>query len=101
MHIVRGANAKARGIPADIRIEDSTNTLMPDKTTPFPDYGFRVDWAKLNNELFGAIYADPELRARYDRADSHQAQLICSDLFDILVKDASEFVERFIILTER
>jgi len=74
--------------------------LMPDKTTPFPDYGFRVDWAKLNNELFGAIYADPELRARYDRADSHQAQLICSDLFDMLVKDASEFVERFIILTE-
>ncbi len=71
---------------------------MRDATTPFPEYGFKVDWAKLNNELFASIYADPELRVRYDAASSSEAQAICSDQFDILVEDAADFVERFIVL---
>jgi hypothetical protein len=58
---------------------------------------FRVDWAKLNNELFALLYADPDLRARYDRANWQQAQEICADLFDRLVKDASDFMARFTI----
>lgn len=71
---------------------------MRDAARKFPDSRFRVHWAKLNNELFGRICADPELRARYERAGFMEAQSICSDEFDNLVNDASEFIERFVIL---
>ncbi len=60
---------------------------------------FRVDWAKLNNELFGRIYADGDLHARYERASADEAPLICSNVFDELAQDAAEFVQRFIIIT--
>lgn len=66
--------------------------------TPLPESGFRVDWAKLNNELFALIYADSDLRMRYDRADFVEAQEICADQFDVLVSDVSDFMERFIVL---
>lgn len=59
--------------------------------------GFRVNWARLNNELFGMICADPALRARYEAADSNEAQEICGDLFDLLVNDVTDFIERFAI----
>ena len=59
--------------------------------------GFRVNWARLNNELFGMICADPALRARYEQADSNEAQEICGDLFDLLVNDVTDFIERFAI----
>lgn len=58
---------------------------------------FRVDWAKLNNELFALIYADPDLRTRYDLADSHEAQEMCADLFDRLVDNPTDFMKRFTI----
>lgn len=58
---------------------------------------FRVHWSKLNNELFALIYADPELRARYDMADSREAQEICGDLVDRLVDDPADFIRRFTI----
>jgi hypothetical protein len=62
-----------------------------------PECNLRVDWAKLNNELFALIYADPDLLQRYDRADSAEAQEICSEQFDLLADNAADFLERFII----
>ncbi len=73
---------------------------MRGDTPSLDEHGFRVNWVKLNNDLFGGICADPELRARYDAADWREAQLICSDQFDLLVSDAAEFVERYIIVGE-
>ncbi|MFN2450049.1 MAG: hypothetical protein ABR508_09755 [Candidatus Baltobacteraceae bacterium] len=67
-------------------------------SAPSPDCGFKVNWAKLNNELFALIYADAALRARYDRADAAQARDICSEQFDHLADDAAAFVERFVVL---
>lgn len=65
--------------------------------TPVPDSDFRVNWVKLNNELFGMIYRNAGLRARYEHADFTEAQEICADLFDVLVKDVEDFVDRFIL----
>ena len=65
---------------------------------PLPESGFRVNWAKLNNELFAKVYADPDLRIRYERATSAEAQDMCSELFDHLAEDAVEFVARFIVV---
>lgn len=64
----------------------------------FPESRFRVNWAKLNNELFGRICADPELRARYEKADWTEAQNICADEFDALVSTADEFIDRFAVI---
>ncbi len=66
--------------------------------TPLPGPDFTVDWAKLNNELFATIYANAELHARYERADWLEAQEICAEQFDVLVKDVADFVARFIVL---
>ena len=66
--------------------------------TPLPGRGFRVDWAKLNNALFTLICADPDLRSRYERADSAQAEQICAEQFDALVADVQDFVDRFLVL---
>ncbi len=63
-----------------------------------PESRFRVNWAKLNNELFGRICSDPELRAQYERADWTEAQNICADQFDALVSSASDFIDRFVVL---
>ncbi|HKU66209.1 MAG TPA: hypothetical protein VJP85_00380 [Candidatus Baltobacteraceae bacterium] len=58
---------------------------------------FWVHWSKLNNELFALIYADPELRVRYDLADSHEAQEMCGELFDRLVDNPSDFMKRYTV----
>lgn len=60
--------------------------------------GLRVNWAELNNALFALIYSDPDLFARYDRADYAEACNICSDVFDLLAGDAADFLERFIVV---
>jgi hypothetical protein len=65
---------------------------------PLTEAGFRVDWATLNNALFALIFADAELRARYDLANSSEAQKICSEQFDRLASDPADFVERFIVV---
>lgn len=65
---------------------------------PEADCGFRVNWAKLNNELFALIYADAALCERYERADSSEAQEICAEQFDRLANDAADFVDRFVII---
>lgn len=59
---------------------------------------FRVEWAKLNNEVFASIYADDALRVRYERASSAEACAICSEQIDRLAADPAEFVERFIVV---
>ncbi len=71
---------------------------MHDASIPGPERRFAVNWAKLNNAVFGSIYADPELRARYERATAAEAESICSDQFDVLANDAEWFVERFIAI---
>jgi hypothetical protein len=58
---------------------------------------FRVNWAKLNNELFALICADPALRERYECANSAEAQEICAEQFDRLAADAADFVDRFTV----
>lgn len=63
---------------------------------PMPESGVKVHWSRLNNALFGLIYADPDLRARYERADSAEAQDICAEQFDRLAADAAAFVEQYI-----
>ena len=63
-----------------------------------PDSGFHVHWANLNNALFALICADADLRARYELANSAEAQEICAEQFDLLAADAAEFVERFIVV---
>ena len=63
-----------------------------------PDSGFRIQWANLNNALFALICADPDLRAQYERANSAEAQEICSEQFDALAADLAGFIERFIVL---
>lgn len=62
---------------------------------------FSINWAKLHNELFAAICSDPQLRARYEAADSEEAQEICADQLDRIVCDAGDFLERFIVLAQR
>ncbi len=71
---------------------------MHDASIPGPDRRFAVNWAKLNNAVFGRIYADPDLRARYERATAAEAEEICSEQFDVLANDADNFVERFIAI---
>lgn len=62
------------------------------------DTDFVVNWAELNNAVFARIYADRALRERYDLANAVDARAICSDVFDALVEDANDFVERFIVV---
>lgn len=57
-----------------------------------------VNWSKLYNELFASIYADAALLARYTAADSTQAQEICADQLDVLIRDARDFRERFLVI---
>ncbi len=71
---------------------------MRGDTPTHDEHGFKVNWVKLNNDLFGRICADAELRARYESADWRESQVICSEQFDLLVSDPSEFVERYIIV---
>ena len=64
----------------------------------FRDERFRVDWLKLNNAVFGRIRADKDLLDRYVAATSEEANQICADVFDEIVSDPEDFVNRFIIL---
>lgn len=62
---------------------------------------FSIDWTTLHREIFAAICGDPALLARYNTANSGEAQEICSEVLDRLVCDAGDFLERFIVRNAR